>query len=212
MMRGSGFIFKNFPVWAAWSVLLWTSISCDTCDDCHGVNRDPRVKIKFIAAGTMERTRDSLDSINQSLQIVRDSLETETDPDKIDSLIRVEESLQEDSAKFAGWEDLFTRGYTHMDLIEGVGAENYYADTVIRDFALPINMHADSSVYHFVYHDLTDTMEFKYYRDIVQTLDGVRMKIIELEVVQEMTTFDSVHVRCGDDICSNWEMNIEVYF
>jgi hypothetical protein len=99
-----------------------------------------------------------------------------------------------------------------MDLIEGVGAENSYEDTVVRDFALPINMHADSSVYYFIYHDLTDTLKLNYKRDIVQTYDGVRMKIIDLEVDRGMTTFDSVSVRCGDENCSNWGMNIEAYF
>ncbi len=204
-------IFRNLPVLAVFTLLFWT-VACDTCDDCQGVNRDPRVKIKFLAVGTLEKTEDTLESINKMLQDVRDELELETDPDKIDSLKNEKDRLLEDSTKYAGWEELFRRGYTHMDLIEGVGAEYPYVDTVIRDFALPMNMHADSSVFHFVYHDLIDTMKFRYKRDIVQTLDGVRMKLLEVKVVEDMTTFDSVRVHCRDDICSNWEMNIEAYY
>jgi hypothetical protein len=204
-------ILYNLWLVAVAALFLFTS-GCDTCENCDSVNRDPRVKIKFVATGTREMTQDTLEHISKSIEEVRDLLDSETDPEKIDSLENVEAGLVEDSIYYGGWEELFRSGYTRMDLIEGVGAENSYEDTVIRDFALPINMHADSSVYYFIYHDLIDTMKLSYKRDIVQTLDGVRMKIIELEVVEDMTTFDSVKVRCGDEICSNWEMNIEAYY
>ncbi len=204
-------LFRNLPVPAAFALVFWL-VACDTCDDCHGVNRDPRVKINFLAVGTLEKTRDTLEYIDESLQTVRDELELETDPDKIDSLENVRNVLLADSTKYAEWEDLFRRGYTHMDLIEGAGAEYPYLDTVVRNFALPLNMHSDSCIFYFVYHDLVDTMKFRYRRNIVQTLDGVRMKLIELEVVRDMTTFDSIRVQCSEDTCSNWGMNIEAYY
>jgi len=204
-------LFKNIRIGVVIVVLLVTA-GCDTCENCDPAHTDPRVKLKFVAAGTRDMTLDTLESINLSLEEVREQLELETDQDIIDSLQNVEAGLLEDSVYYGEWESLFRTGYTRMDLIEGVGAENFYADTVIRDFALPINMNADSSVYYFAYHDLIDTLKLNYKRDIVQTYDGVRMKVIELEVDKDITTFDSVSVRCGDENCSNWEMKIEAYF
>lgn len=205
-------LFKNVRFIIVILGVFMMASGCDTCENCDPTHTDPRVKLKFVATVTSDMTRDTLESINLSLEEVRGQLELENNPDKIDSLQNVEAGLLEDSVYYGEWASLFRTGYTRMDLIEGVGAENSYEDTVIRDFALPINMHADSSVYYFEYHDLIDTLKLSYNRDIVQTYDGVRMKVIELEVDREVTTFDSVSVRCGDENCSNWEMSIEVYF
>ena len=204
-------LFQNARLVIAIVILALVS-GCDDCENCDNTARDPKVRLKFVATGTREMTRDTLEIISNSLGEIREQLETETDPDKIDSLSAEEIVLLEDSVYYSEWEVLFSSGRTHINLMEGVGAVNSYMDTVVRDFALPINMHADSSVFYFVYHDLIDTMKLNYKRDIVQTLDGVRMKIIELEVDKDITTFDSVSVRCGDENCSNWEMNIEAYF
>ncbi len=204
-------LFQNVRLVIAIMILALVS-GCDECENCDNAPRDPKVSLKFVATGTRDMTRDTLENISNSLEEIREQLETETDPDKIDSLRDEEIVLVEDSIYYSEWEVLFSSGRTHMDLIEGVGAVNSYMDTVIRDFGLPINMHADSSVYYFVYHDLIDTIKLNYKRDVVQTLDGVRMKIVELEVDSDITTFDSVWVRCGDENCSNWEMNIEAYF
>ena len=123
-------------------------------------------------------------------------------------------TLRSDSSKFSQSSTLFRSGKTKINELDAVGAQNLeqFQDTIIRDFAIPVDMRHDTSTFFFTYHDIVDTLQMYYQREINQSLDGVRMRLYGIGVNQEMSTFDSVRVKCYSSNCSNDITTIFVYF
>ncbi len=188
--------------------------ACDEEEECVGCNLNPKIKIKFEAI-TSKPYIDSLfmavtTRIEEGEERLQDSL-------SVDEKTIVENSLVEfrlDSATLNEDYMLFRSNKTRIDVLEAKGAilNTLFQDTVIRDFAVPVDMQHDTSTFYFTYHGFTDTLQIFYQRDVIQTFDGVRMKINGIGVNQEISTFDSIRVKCYNVECSNDQTTIFLYF
>ena len=152
--------------------------------------------------------------VKLQMKAYSDSLEATTDPEIISSLSGKLSALRPDSLSFSELYDQIRAGKTKIDAIEARGAMNLeqFQDTLIREFAVPIDMQHDTSTFYFYYYGLEDTLQISYQRDIIQNLDGMRMKIKGISVNREISTFDSIRVRCYKSECSNDLTTIYVYF
>ncbi|NJN25418.1 MAG: hypothetical protein HC819_05315 [Cyclobacteriaceae bacterium] len=193
---------------------LFTLVGCQQEDDCIGCNLNPKVKIKFEAVSTREVTEQALDTLNKSLKALQDALKgelTEGEKNEINAQVAL---LKVDSAAYGQIFDFIKAGKTQLDAIIAPGAEQMeqFQDTVVRDFALPVDMSHDTSTYYFNYFGKIDTLQLYYQRAIVQTLDGMRMKIYGIGVNAALNTFDSARVRCYDTECANNLTTVYVYY
>ena len=193
---------------------LWI-YGCEECPGCEERIIESRVKIRFNAVETKDLTEEQLDSLSTTILQQIELLDSSAFAQKQDSINIVINELREDSTKLDDWLTLFRSGRTLINSISGIGVDDISAfedTTVTKSFSLPVNMNEDESVYYFSYHDLTDTLKIQYEREIVQSLDGIRMRILELAVDESYTTFDSVQVNCIGSECSNQLSTIEIYF
>jgi hypothetical protein len=188
---------------------------CEECPGCEERIKESRVKIRFNATGTLDLTEEQLDSLSTTILQQVELLDSSAFVQKADSINLVLEQLREDSTKLNEWLSLFRTGKTLINSISGDGVSDItvFEDTTItKTFSLPVNMNKDESIYYFSYHDLVDTLKIQYDREIIQTLDGIRMRILELAVDESSTTFDSVSVNCYGSECSNQLSTVDVYF
>lgn len=195
--------------------LVVTLFSCEKEDDCVGCNLNPKIKLEFEATGTRQLYDSLLETVNAKIIILSDSLITniteETRKTFVDELVE----LRIDSTKYDDAISLYSAGKAGIDQIEALGAEDgfiQFQDSIVRDFSIPVNMSSDTSTYYFSYHELVDTLQVYYQREITQTLDGVRMQLTDIGVNEEMTTFDSIKVKCYNRECGNDLTTIHVYF
>jgi len=195
-------------------LLAITLFACEKEEDCVGCNLNPKIKIRFEATGTRLRTDSLLSSVNNKISLYTDSLAGDLTDEERNQLLAELSSLRSDSSKFSETSSLFRSGKAKLNLINAVGAQNLeqFQDTIIRDFAIPVDMRHDTSTFFFTHHDVVDTLQIYYEREITQSLDGVRMKLYGIGVIQEMSTFDSVRVTCYSSNCSNDITTIFVYF
>lgn len=187
---------------------------CQEENDCVGCNLNPKIKIKFEATTTKALADSLLTGVKDKINIIRDSLSK--DLDAMDSIELVEELtlLQMDSLKYDEMYNLLRIGKTKIDAIDAPGAMNMeqFQDTIIRSFALPVNMYQDTSTFYFTYYDHMDTLQLYYQREVIQNLEGVRMKINGIGVDKEISTFDSVRVKCYNSDCANDRTTVYIYF
>lgn len=179
-----------------------------------GCNLNPKIKIQFEATTTKELTDSLLTEVKSKISIIRDSLSNQIDfKDSID-LVEELASLQEDSLKYDEIYSLLRVGKTQIDAIDAPGAMSMeqFQDTIINSFALPVNMSHDTSTFYFTYYDFVDTLQLYYQREVIQNLEGVRMKIKGIGVNEEISTFDSVRVKCSNLDCTNDLTTVYIYF
>lgn len=188
--------------------------ACTEEEECVGCNLNPKIKLKFDAIYTRPRI-DSLftavkDSIEVRVELLSGQLSAE-ERSKIEDELQI---LREDSLKYDEPYSLFKVSKTKIDAIEAPGSISLeqFQDSIIRDFAIPVDMHHDTSTFYFSYHGFTDTLQLFYQREIIQNFDGVRMKIKEIGVNEEISTFDSISIRCYNVACSNDQTTIYIYF
>lgn len=188
--------------------------SCEKEEECVGCNLNPKIKLKFEAAGTRDIADSILKEVNEKIIIFMDSLNSELSAEAKNSIIEELTLLRIDSAKYDGDLSLFQVGRTKMQSITAIGSLGFeqFQDSIIRNFSIPIDMHHDTSTYYFSYHELVDTLQVYYQRDVTQTFDGVRMRISGIGVNEEMSTFDSIRVKCYNRECSNDITAIYVYY
>lgn len=179
-----------------------------------GCKLNPKIKIKFESIYTRPGI-DTLftaakDSIAVKVDLLLGQLSAE-ERSKIEDELKI---LRVDSLKYDEPYNLFRVSKTKIDVIDAPGSISMeqLQDTIIRDFAIPVDMHHDTSTFYFTYHGFTDTLQLFYQREITQTFDGVRMKINEIGVNKEISTFDSISIRCYNAACSNDLTTIYVYF
>jgi hypothetical protein len=194
-------------------VLLFFS-SCEE-EECVGCNLNPKIKIDFEPVFSLELTDSLLFTVQEEMELLLDSLNgDDLSNEAIEALESRLMSLRSDSVSLGDDFSLFRSGSARIDAIFAPGSKGLeqLQDTVIRDFALPINMQTDTTTFYFSYHTFTDTLQVYYHRDIIQSLDGMRMLISDIGVSEELTTFDSVSVKCSNRKCSNDRTTIFVYF
>lgn len=188
--------------------------SCEEEKDCVGCNMNPKIKLKFEASETRELTNGLFADINDNINDLVDSLDTQISADERNNILTKLSSLREDSLKYSEIVKLFRSGMTKITSIEAPGSSGFeqFQDSIIRDFSIPVDMRHDTSTYYFTYHELSDTLQLYYQREITQTFDGVRMKIFGIGVNKELSTFDSIRVKCYNRDCGNDLTTVFIYF
>ena len=188
--------------------------ACEEEEECVGCNLNPKIKLKFEALYSKPEIDSLFTSVKNKISVYVDSLSGQLSMDERKALEEELELLREDSLLFDESYNLFRIGKTKIDVIEAQGAKDLeqLQDTIIRDFSIPVDMQRDTSTFYFTYHGFIDTLQLSYQRDIVQTFDGVRMKISDIGVNKEISTFDSTRVKCYNVECSNDRTTIYVYF
>jgi len=189
--------------------------SCEEEEDCVGCNLNPKIKLRFEAIGSRLLTDTLIDEVNEKIVDIVDSLNNQLTTEERNILLDQLSILREDSINYNETNQLFLSRKINMNRIEAPGSAagfEQFQDSIIRDFSIPVDMQHDSSIYYFTYHGLTDTLQLYYQRDIAQTFDGVRMRLSEIGVNEEMSTFDSIRVKCFNTDCSNDLTTVYLYF
>lgn len=188
--------------------------ACEEEEECLGCNLNPKIKLKFEALYSKPEIDSLFTSVNNKISEYVDSLSGQLSKEERALLEKELQLLREDSLQFDEPYNLFRIGKTKIDAVEALGSKGLeqLQDTIIRDFAIPVDMHRDSSTFYFTYHGFIDTLQINYQREITQTFDGVRMTLKEIEVDKEISTFDSIRVKCYNVDCRNDRTTIYIYF
>jgi hypothetical protein len=184
--------------------------ACAEEEDCVGCNLNPKVKISFKAINTILLNDSLFTNVKKQIVDLVDSLGSDISIEQKEALVAEIEHLRADSTEFA----IVRSGRVRIDALESPGAENLsqLQDTIIRDFSIPVDMRKDTTTFFFAYHGYEDTLQVFYHREIFQNLDGVRMKLKDIGVNKEVSTFDSLRVTCSNSECSNDRTTIYIYF
>jgi len=152
--------------------------------------------------------------VKDSIEILVDSLSGELTQEQIQAIEAKLEKLRIDSAELSDDYSIFKAGKVRIDEIMAPGSIGFaqFEDTVMRDLSLPVDMHADTTTFYMTYQSITDTIQLYYHRDVYQSLEGFRMRITNIGVNEEVTTFDSLQVECDNKSCSNDQTTIYIYF
>ena len=183
-------------------------------DVCVVCNLNPKIKIQFEAIETKQLTDSLLTEVKSKIAQFVDSLSTQLTDQERSELLEELSLLREDSIKYDEIYSLLRVGKTIIDVIDAPGALSMeqFQDTVIRNFAIPVDMNHDTSTFYFTYHGFTDTLELHYQRSVIQNFDGIRMRLSDIGVNKEISTFDSLRVYCQKGNCSNDQTTIYIYF
>ena len=203
--------FKILWMFSVFAVLF----ACEEEEQCTGCNLNPKIKLAFEATATKEHVENLVDEINEKIELFEDSLGTQLTDEVRISIQEQLITLRADSILVNEEYGILRAGEVKMESIEAKGALDgfeQFQDSVINNFSIPVDMHHDTSLYYFSYHGLVDTLQLVYQRNVTQTFDGVRMRISEIGVNEELSTFDSVQVKCYNTDCSNDLTRIYVYF
>ena len=189
-------------------------LGCQEEEVCVGCNLNPKIKIQFEAIETKQLTDSLLTEVKIKIAQFVDSLSTQLTDQERSELLEELSLLREDSIKYDEIYSLLRVGKTIIDVIDAPGALNMeqFQDTVIRNFAIPVDMNHDTSTFYFTYHGFTDTLELHYQRSVIQNFDGIRMRLSDIGVNKEISTFDSLRVNCQKGNCSNDQTTIYIYF
>ncbi len=145
--------------------------------------------------------------------MLRDSLMKELPQNTRDIILSELANLKEDSFRLSTDFALFRTNKIQIDEIFAPGSVSLerFQDTVVLNFALPVDMKRDTTTFYFSYHGFVDTLQIHYERNVIQNLEGVRMQLNNLGVITESTTFDSLRVQCNRRECSNDQTTIYIY-
>lgn len=187
--------------------------SCTEENDCIGCNLNPRVKIKFETVFLRADTERLLTQVKANIALLADSLQKELPENTREALQSAFSDLRQDSLRLGHDFELFRTNKILIDEIYAPGSVSLerFQDTVVFNFAMPIDMKRDTTTFYFSYHGFVDTLQIYYQRDVVQNLEGVRMRLRNIGVNRELTTFDSLRVQCNRRECSNDQTTIFIY-
>lgn len=187
--------------------------SCTEENDCIGCNLNPRVKIKFETVFLRAETEQRFIQVKSNMEMLRDSLKKELPQNTRDIILSELANLKEDSFRLSTDFALFRTNKIQIDEIFAPGSVSLerFQDTVVLNFALPVDMKRDTTTFYFSYHGFVDTLQIHYERNVIQNLEGVRMQLNNLGVITESTTFDSLRVQCNRRECSNDQTTIYIY-
>lgn len=195
-------------------IFIISFFACEEEEECVGCNMNPKIKLKFEAIYAKPGIDTLFAAVKDSIAVKVDLLSGQLSAEQRSNIEQDLQILRDDSLRYDEPYNLFQVSRTKIDAIEAPGSINLeqLQDTIIRDFAIPVDMHHDTSTFYFSYHGFTDTLQLFYQREITQTFDGVRMRINEIGVNEEISTFDSMRVKCYNVTCSNDQTTIYVYF
>jgi hypothetical protein len=195
-------------------IFIGSFFACSEEEECVGCNLNPKIKLKFEAIYTKPRIDSLFAVVKDSIAVKVELLLGQLSAEERNTIEEELEILREDSLKYDVPYNLFRLSKTKIDAIEAPGSISLeqLQDTTIRDFSVPIDMHHDTSTFYFTYHGFTDTLQLFYQREVTQTIDGVRMKINEIGVNEEISTFDSTSIKFYNVTCSNDQTTIYLYF
>ncbi len=212
--RGCIFDFemRGLLIFAAFLLIIFSS--CEEEEECVGCNLNPKVIVDFQPTVSFDLTDSLFTAVKDSIEMLVDSLSGELTQEQIQAIVSKLESLRIDSASLDEDYNLFKSGKAKINEIFAPGSNGFeqFQDTVIRELALPVNMNSDTTTYYIVFHGFTDTLQLTYQRDIFQNLDGFRMRIYDIAVNEEVSTFDSLQVNCENRTCSNDQTTVFIYF
>lgn len=190
-------------------------LSCNTDEECADCNLNPKVKVKFQALASLAHVDSLFTEVKSKITAEKKKLEGEelTDEER-NAITQGLVVLRNDSSMLGEQYALFRSGSARMDFVAAKGAKSmdFFQDTLVNNFAVPVDMQHDTSTFYFGFHGFEDTLQLFYGRQIIQTLDGVRMRLNGIGVNREMSTFDSVRVQCLKSGCSNDQTTIFLYF
>lgn len=194
-------------------LFLYAISSCTEEDDCIGCNLNPRVKIKFETAFLRAETEKRFTQVKSDIIILRDSLLKELPQNTKDIILSELATLKADSLRLGRDFELFRANRIQIDEISAPGSVSMetFQDTVVFNFAMPVDMMRDTTTFYFSYHGFVDTLQIYYERSVIQNLQGVRMRLKNIGVNMETTTFDSLRVQCNRRECSNDQTTIFIY-
>ncbi len=192
-------------------ILVIVVIACQREDPLVPVT-EPRVKMQLIPWGAKSKLNTMIAHNADSLKIRYNKLEATTDPEEQQVLLDELIQLRNDSIQFAEKKALYNKGKVLVEQIIGVGGPDisYLQDSLVTSFGLPLRPQTDTATYYFFYDDLADTLQLVYERNVLQTIDGIRLQMYDLR--DSRSTFDSLKIICRKRNCTNNESTIEAYF
>ena len=198
----------------SWFVLILMIGSCEPEEECVGCNLNPKISIEFEPEFSLEITDSLFSGVKTEIAELVDSLTAELTTEQIAVFEEELISLRSDSISLSDAYTLLRSGKVqiHEILAPGSIGLEQFADSLISEFALPVNMQSDTSTFYISYYEFIDTLQLVYERNVFQNLDGVRMKITDIGVNEEVSTFDSLRVRCGNSTCSNDQTTVYIYY
>ena len=198
----------------SWFVLILMIGSCESEEECVGCNLNPKISIEFEPEFSLEIADSLFSGVKTVIAELVDSLTAELTTEQIAVIEEELISLRSDSISLSDAYTLLRSGMVkiHEILAPGSIGLEQFADSLISEFALPVNMQSDTSTFYISYYEFIDTLQLVYERNVFQNLDGVRMKITDIGVNEEVSTFDSLRVRCGNSTCSNDQTTVYIYY
>lgn len=187
--------------------------SCSEEDDCVGCNLNPGVKVKFETAQLRAEISGNLTETGKLITVLRDSLQKDLTAEQRSLVQNALVNARGDSAKFANQSAQLRSGRFLISELEASGAVGmeYFQDTLVMNFALPVNMNSDTTTFFIAYYENMDTLQITYTRSIFQNLTGVRMRLSNIEINEIVTTFDSLRVQCSRGVCNNEATTIFIF-
>jgi hypothetical protein len=194
-------------------LLCSTLLSCTEEEDCTGCNLNPRIRVKFEPVKLKAEADSIFTVVKNEISDLVDSLESDLTEEEIAVIQERLEALREDSTSLNEEVALFRAGRIRISELSAPGSKGFadFQDSVVLNFALPVNMNADFTTFYLSYHQLIDTLQLEYQRQIIQDLEGVRMQLRDIGINFEVTTFDSVRLQCNRGICNNEQTTIHIY-
>jgi hypothetical protein len=194
-------------------LFLFLMVACTEEEACIGCNLNPKVRIKFETASLRSQTDTQLTLVKAGIKLLADSLQQELSEESRNILQSELTSLRLDSLRLSEEFALFRSNRIRINEIEAPGSVGLeqFQDTVVLNFAMPVDMKRDTTTFYFSYHGFLDTLQVHYEREVVQNLEGVRMKLRNIQVNRAVTTFDSIRVQCNKRECSNDKTTIFIY-
>ncbi len=209
-------VFLQSSMYRLLLISIFIFILCSSCEEeeCVGCNLNPKIKIDFEAAVSLEWTDSVFTEVKSRIQLLADSLNGDLTEEQVEAIEIELQTLRADSISLGEDYNLFRSGQARIDEVLAPGSVDFelLGDTIINEYALPVNMQSDTTTFYFSYHNIKDTLQIYYHREIFQNLDGFRMLIRDIGYNREVTTFDSVSVICQNQTCSHDRTTIIVYF
>lgn len=179
-----------------------------------GCNLNPKIKMKFEPVIIKKVTDSLFTNVKSRIELLVDSLNKELSAEQKKVIEAELGVLREDSLWLDDQYSLFKTGKIRIDRIFAPGSLGLeqFQDSTVQNFGLPVDLNNDTSTFYFSYHGFVDTLQLYYHRSIVQNLEGARMRLNDIGINENMNTFDSLRLGCGNKQCSNDNTTIYIYF
>lgn len=197
------------------SFLLACVIQGCTVEECGTCGISPKVMVRFDPSISRKSIETQLAPIYTRIKSVRDSLNVTTlTAEKQTRLTNELNALKQDSTTIGEPLNLFRNYKAQLSTFGAVGASGFeiWQDTIVTAVGLPVDMQHDTTTFYFTYHGRADTLQVYYTREIIQSIEGMRMSLKDIGVNEIMTTFDSLSLKCTNRQCTNDRATIYIYF